>query len=189
MEEVAIPKVTSEDFILPGYERLAKRSETRRLRLNPGEQIELIMGKGHIIRLRRGIDYVVRISMDGFQLPDSETDALSDEVKLPANASVDIRRNSALADNKLGLKRIESYDEFMKRRVVDYHINFPNMAVNLQDQNIDFTDIEDGHFAGLSILLGVAGRRAEDNMIFITNHDGRFRVGVPEKSLRREGAG
>ena len=186
MEEVAASEVASEILTPPGCERLTKRSETRILRLAAGEQIELIMGKGHIIRLKRGNDYVVRISIDGFKLPDPETNALLDEVELPANTSVDIRRDSALADNKIDLKRAKYYDEELKKLVNDDHINFPNMAVNLQGQGADFTDIGNSHFSGLSIMTGVVGRRAGDNTIIITNHDGGFGVAVPLDKLGKE---
>jgi len=184
MAEVVAPEVTGEVLDLAGYERLTKKSETKTLRLAAGESIELIMGKGHIIRLRRGNDYVARISMDGFQLPDPDkANVLSDEVKLPMNTSVGIRRDSTLTDNKLDLKKVQNYDEALEKRVDDYLINFPNMVISLQGQSIDFTDIEDNHFSGLSIMIGVAGRRKDDNMIFITNYDGGFGVAVPINTL------
>ena len=171
MEETSISEIT-------------KRSETRALRLAEGESIELILGKDHVIRLRRGNDYIVRISIDGFQLPDPDkANVLSDEVKLPMNTSVGIRRDSTLTDNKLDLKKVQNYDEALEKRVDDYLINFPNMVISLQGQSIDFTDIEDNHFSGLSIMIGVAGRRKDDNMIFITNYDGGFGVAVPINTL------
>jgi len=109
MAEVVAPEVTGEVLDLAGYERLTKKSETKTLRLAMGESIELIMGKGHIIRLRRGSDYAIRISMDGFQLPDPDkANVLSDEVKLPMNTSVGIRRDSTLTDNKLDLKKVQN---------------------------------------------------------------------------------
>jgi len=105
-------------------------------------------------------------------------------VKLPMNTSVDIGRDPTLADNKVDLKRGENYyDESLEKRVDDYRINFPNRAVNLQGQDIDFTDVEDGPFPGLSIMIGVSGRRKGDNMISIMNHDGGFGVAVPEKKF------
>lgn len=169
MKETTISEAVIHVLTPPGYERLTKRSETRTLRLVEGESIELILGRDHIIRLRRGNDGVVRISADG----------LSDEVKLPPNASVDIRRDPALADNGLDLKKAENYDESLGRRVVDYRINLPNRAVNLCSEEIDFTDIGDRPFSGLSIMIGVAGRRVGDNMIVITNHDGGFGIAAP----------
>ena len=189
MAEVVAPEVTGEVLDLAGYERLTKKSETKTLRLAAGESIELIMGKGHIIRLRRGNDYVARISMDGFQLPDPDkADILSDEIELPVNAIVNIRRDSALADNeKLDLKKMENYDIWLKKLVYDYHIHLPNKTVNLRGQQIDFTDIGDGPFSGLSITVGAAGRRAEDNVennvVFITNNDCGFEVAVPINTL------
>jgi len=168
MAEAAILTVADRALAPPGHERLTAKRETS-LRLSSGEQIELIMGKGHIIRLRRGNDGVVKISMDGFQLPDPDkTDVLLDEVELPVNAIVNIRRDSALADNELDLKKMGNFDRWLKKVVYDYHIHLPNKAVSLRDQQIDFTDIGDGPFSGLSITVGTVGRRAEDNMIFIT---------------------
>ncbi len=165
-----------------GTESLTKRSETRCLRLGAGEQRELIVGKSHIIRLRRGDDYVVRISVDGFQLPDpDQADVLSDEMKLPMNTSVDIRRDPTLAGNKVDLKKVRSYDESLEKLVDDYRINFPNKAINRQGQGIDFTDIGDGPFSGLSIMIGAAGRRAKDNMISITGQQP-----APEKKFAAE---
>lgn len=169
MTEAATARVISQTVPHPGHEGLTEKSETRTLRLVEGESIELILGRDHIIRLRRGNDGVVRISADG----------LSDEVKLPPNASVDIRRDPALADNGLDLKKAENYDESLGRRVVDYRINLPNRAVNLCSEEIDFTDIGDRPFSGLSIMIGVAGRRVGDNMIVITNHDGGFGIAAP----------
>ena len=178
MAEAVAPEVASGILTPPGYERLTKRSEAKCLRLATGESIELIMGKDHIIRLRRGNDGVVRISIDGFQLPDPEhVGVFLDEVELPANTSVDIRRDSILADNKFDLERMKNYDESLEKRVNDDYINFPNSAVNLHGQGVDFTDIGDGPFSGLSIMID--GRRAGDNTIIITNHDGRFGVAVP----------
>ncbi len=180
MVEAVTSEVAGGVLALPGYEKLTKRSETRILRLAAGESIELIMGEGHIIRLRRGKDYVVRISVDGFKLPGPDkAEVLSDEVELPMNASVEIRRDQILADNKLDLKRVKNHDESLEKQIEDYHLNFPNRAVNFQGQNIDFTDIESGPFSGLSIMIGVSGRRAEDNMIFIANHDVGLGVAVP----------
>lgn len=170
-------EAASQALTPPGYERLTKKPETKSLRLTADKPIELTLRNGHVFRLRRGDDGVVRISMNNFQLPDPETDVLSDEVKLPANASVDIRRNPALADNKINLKKTGNYDEFLERRVNDYHIYLPNRAVNLLGQQIDFMDIGDEPFSGLSILM--VGRRAGDNMIFITNHDGGFGIAAP----------
>ena len=176
MAEAAILTVADRALAPPGHERLTAKCETS-LRLSPGEPIELILGKDHIVRLRRGDDYVARISVDGFKLPDPDkTDALSDEAELPMNASVDIGRDPTLADNKVDLKRGENYDESFGKRVDNYRLNFPNRAVNLQGQDIDFTDIGDGPFSGLSIVIGVSGRRAGDNMIFIT-----ARQPAPEK--------
>ena len=100
------------------------------------------------------------------------------------NTSVDIGRDPTLADNKVDLKRGENYyDESLEKRVDDYRINFPNRAVNLRGQQIDFTDIGDGPFSGLSITVGTAGRRAGDNMISIMNHDIRFGAAVPINTL------
>ena len=185
MAEAAISTVAGGGLAPPGHERLTAKRETS-LRLSSGEQIELIMGKGHIIRLRRGNDGVVKISMDGFQLPDPDkTDVLLDEVELPVNAIVNIRRDSALADNELDLKKMGNFDRWLKKVVYDYHIHLPNKAVSLRDQQIDFTDIGDGPFSGLSITVGTVGRRAEDNMIFITTNQ----QPAPEKKFAAERAG
>lgn len=186
MSEAVILETADKATIPLGREGPTKKSETRSLRLTVDKPIELILGNGHAFNLRRGDDGVVKLSMDGFQLPDPEkTGAFLDEIELAVNTSVNIRRDLTLADDKLNLERLENFDGSIKQRVVDYHFHLPNRAINLHGQKIDFTDIGDRPFSGLSIM--VAGRRAGDNMVFITNHDGGFGVAAPEKSLPREG--
>lgn len=189
MSETVISDVATKAIVPLGRERPTKKPETRSLRLTADKPIELILGNGHAFNLRRGKDGVVRISMNNFQLPDPDNaGVLINELNLPAYACVDIRRTGC-QPARLAIEKITAHDESLGRQTLDFHIDLPDRLVNSLGENVDFTDIGKAPMPGLSIMVGVGGRRGGDNMVFITNHDGGFGVAAPEKSLPREGPG
>lgn len=180
-------EAASQALTPPDYERLTKKSETRSLRLTADKPIELTLRNSHVFRLRRGEDGVVRISMNNFQLPDPDNaGVLLDELNLPAYACVDIRRTGS-QPTRLAIEKIIAYDEFLGRRTSDFHIDLPDRPVNSLGENVDFTDMGKEPISELSIMVGVGGRRAGDNMVFITNHDGEFGIAAPVQQPKLSG--
>lgn len=167
--------VEAEAIAPPGYERLDFIGGTRTLRLVAGEPIELIFGYNHKIKLRKGDDGVVGISIDGFQLLDSRANgdgAPRDELIFPANMDVVISRDSEddeLAEEKTS--RIKAYQEQDQDGDVFYSVKLPDQAVNLQGKKIDFTDTDEGDIIDISLM--------ENNEVEITNYDTGLGIAVP----------
>lgn len=159
----------------PGYERLIEVYAERVLQLTKEKPIGLILGRDHKINLRRGDDGIVRISIDGFKLPDPDNNeedggALANELELSVGAKVEITRSGELAE--IQIEQIEVQEDEDSNDV--YCIDLPDEVVNLRGEQIDFTDVNNDW--ALSILIG---RRLGDNKIVITNYDSESGVAVP----------